>query len=85
MCTDGVHFRLKVEATAALVALFIVNEPVSEAYLALSIEEDVVLGLATGSDGFRGDVLVSSLIFLVTFHLLNLFLYQLHGFVLLML
>lgn len=84
MSTDGVHFCLKVENTA-LVTLFMVHhEPVFEAYLALSIE-DVVLGLATRSDGFRGDVLVSSLVFLVTFHLLELFLDQLHGFVLLVL
>lgn len=84
MSTDGVHFCLKVKDTA-LVALFMVHhEPVFEAYLALSIE-DVVLGLATRSDRFWGDVLVSSLVFLVTFHLLELFLDQLHGFVLLVL
>lgn len=82
MSTDGVHFCLKVEDTA-LVALFMVHhEPVFEAYLTLSIE-DVVLGLATRSDGFWGNVLVSSLVFLVAFHLLELFLDQLHGFVLL--
>ena len=81
MSTDGVHFRFEVE-DAALVALFMVHEAVFEADLALSIE-DVVLGLSARSDGLRGDVLVSSLVFLVTFHLLELFFDQLHGFVLL--
>lgn len=84
MSTDGVHFCLKVEDTALIALLMVHHEPVFEAYLALSIK-DVVLGLATRSDGFWGDVLVSPLVFLVTFHLLELLLDQLHGFVLLVL
>lgn len=72
MSADGVHFRLEVE-NAALVALFMVHEAIFEANFSLSVK-DMVLGLSARSDGFRGDVLVSSLIFLVTFHLLEFFL-----------